>query len=228
MIGIISAMPVELEAILHEMKQPQEEAVGGVTFTRGMLAGQEVVAAVSGIGKVHAAMCAQAMILQYQPEVMINTGVAGCLAPGIEIGDVVVATAAVQHDMDTVSLGDAPGMISGLGRVELPCAAEVSARLEKSIRDTGGRVHRGIVASGDQFISDRSRKQWIQTQFGALCCEMEGAAIAQVCYRNGTDCAILRAISDNADGEANEDFLSFLQPAVQRTVQAMLLFLSER
>ena len=224
MIGIISAMAAEMEAVQALLENPQSETVGGVAFTRGTIAGNQAVTAVCGVGKVHAALCAQAMILQYRPALIINTGVAGCLAAGIDIGDVVVAANAVQHDMDTISLGDAPGLISGLNIIQLPCDAAAAQLLAQSAAAAGVRVHRGTVASGDQFIHDKARKDWIHAQFAALCCEMEGAALAQVCCINQTPCAILRAISDNADGGAPVSFLEFLAPAVENTVRVLRHF----
>ncbi len=224
MIGIIGAMQAEVEALQALLEHKEETRISGISFQSGTLAGQELVIAACGIGKVHAALCAQTMILQYRPSAIINCGVAGCLAKGIAIGDIVVARDAVQHDMDTVSLGDAPGMISGLNLISLPCAQSVQALLLDSVKAAGVTGHLGTVASGDQFIHDGAKKQWIHSTFAALCCEMEGAAIAQVCYINATPCGILRAISDNADGDAPVSFLEFLGPAVEKTVLVMQHF----
>lgn len=224
MIGIISAMAQEMESIRSLLTQPQEETVGSVRFLRGFLENKPVVTAVCGVGKVHAALCAQTMILHFSPDMVINTGVAGCLAGGIAIGDVVVAENAVQHDMDTVTLGDAPGLISGLDIVKLPCAPELTQALVQSVTRADGKVHRGTIATGDQFIHDTAKKRWIHETFGALCCEMEGGSIAQVCLINGVPCGILRAISDNADGDAPENFLEFLLPAAEKTAQALRVF----
>jgi len=227
MIGIIGAMEIEVKAILELVEDAAEETVGGVRFTRGKIEGKEVAVAACGVGKVFAAMCAQAMILRYAPKVIVNTGVAGSLAPGIAIGDIVVARDALQHDMDTSPLGDTLGAISGLGLVKIPCAAPVADVLLESIREAGGKGHSGTVASGDQFIHEAEKKRWIGDTFGAACCEMEGAAIAQVCYVNGVDCGIVRAISDNADGSAGVDFLSFLFPAVELSTKVMRYFVAK-
>lgn len=198
MIGIIGAMDIEIERINAVMEEKEEFTVSGALYTRGRLDGKDVVTAVCGIGKVFAAMCAQTMIVKFGADKVINTGVAGGLTDKTDILDTVVATALVQHDMDTTYFGDPKGMISGINVVEFPCD---KALAEKITANVEGNCIRGIVASGDCFIADNDKKKEISETFNAVACEMEGAAIAQVCYVNKIPVCVLRTISDGANGE---------------------------
>ena len=198
MIGIIGAMDIEIEHINAVMEEKEEFTVSGALYTRGRLDGKDVVTAVCGIGKVFAAMCAQTMIVKFGADKVINTGVAGGLTDKTDILDTVVATALVQHDMDTTYFGDPKGMISGINVVEFPCD---KALAEKITANVEGNCVRGIVASGDCFVADNDKKKEISETFNAVACEMEGAAIAQVCYVNKIPFCVLRTISDGANGE---------------------------
>ena len=198
MIGIIGAMDIEIEHINAVMEEKEEFTVSGALYTRGRLDGKDVVTAVCGIGKVFAAMCAQPMIVKFGADKVINTGVAGGLTDKTDILDTVVATALVQHDMDTTYFGDPRGLISGINVVEFPCD---KALAEKITANVEGNCVRGIVASGDCFVADNDKKKEISETFNAVACEMEGAAIAQVCYVNKIPFCVLRTISDGANGE---------------------------
>lgn len=198
MIGIIGAMDIEIEHINAVMDEKEEFIISGALYTKGKLHGKEIVTAVCGIGKVFAAMCAQTMIVKFGADTVINTGVAGGLTDKTDILDTVVATALVQHDMDTTYFGDPKGLISGINVVEFPCD---SALAEKITANVEGNCVRGIVASGDCFVCDNDKKKDIAETFNAVACEMEGAAIAQVCYVNKVPFCVLRSISDGANGE---------------------------
>ena len=198
MIGIIGAMDIEIEKINAVMENKEEYTISGALYTKGTLHGKDVVTAVCGIGKVFAAMCAQTMIIKFGADKVINTGVAGGLTDKTDILDTVVATALVQHDMDTTYFGDPKGMISGINVVEFSCDESLA---EKIAENTEGNVVRGIVASGDCFVADENKKKDIAETFNAVACEMEGASIAQVCYVNKVPFAVLRTISDGANGE---------------------------
>lgn len=211
MIGIIGAMHIEVKKIRQQLQDPQSRTVSGIEYVSGTLHGKEIVTAVCGIGKVAAAMCAQSMILLYSPSLVINTGVAGSLSALMKIGDIAIARAVVQHDMDTSALGDEPGFISGIDRIELPCdkkAVENLVESVKSLENIGFEV--GVIASGDRFVADGELKQKIRDGFGAIACEMEGGSIGQVCYSNGVPFAVLRAVSDCADGSSHMDYTEFL------------------
>lgn len=216
MIGVIGALELETMALVREMEQKETRVISGVTFVKGKWCGRETVVATCGVGKVFAALCAEAMILHYQPSLIINSGIAGALAPELHILDVAIADQVVQHDMDTSPLGDPPGLLSGIDRVYLPADKKAADALERAARTLGVSVLRGAVASGDQFIASKARKAEIRRQFQAICCEMEGASIGQVCFVNQVPFAVLRTISDGAADEAKLDYPVFAARAAEQ------------
>ena len=226
MIGIIGAMELEITRLREQLADKKEEQISGVRFTRGRLCDKEVVLAVCGIGKTFAALCAQTMILRYNPEMLINVGVAGTLSDRLSIGDMAIGTSAVCHDMDTSPLGDPLGLISGINLVELPLDEQMRASFEDCCREESIPCLSGVIASGDQFVDTASRKEFIRDTFSAIACEMEGQAIAQVCYVNRKPCAILRSISDSADGTAM-DYERFKELAAEHSTKVLLRFLSK-
>lgn len=221
MIGIIGAMKIEIETIRSWLENTSSETVSGVEYVSGSLHGKQVVTAVCGIGKVAAAMCAQTMILRYSPKVIINTGVAGTLTTALSVGDVAFASAVCQHDMDTTAIGDEPGLISGLGLVNMPCDAALVESLLNFAKENGINAVSGIIASGDIFVADKGLKADIVSKFNAIACEMEGAAIGQVCHINNTPFEVVRAISDSADGSAEMSYTEFL-PIAAKTASKMI------
>ena len=234
--GVIAAMDMEAEHIIAAMHDAHSETVGGIRFTIGRVfmenedgevGSAKLIVAVCGIGKVFAAMCAQTMIVKYAPSRIINTGVAGTLSPALGIGDVVIATDVVQHDMDTSPLGDPKGWISGLDTIRMHCSdrfskSEMTIAAQKVLEGTGAKVLHGTVATGDQFIADAARKTWIAETFGAVACEMEGGAVGQVCEANNVAFAVVRTISDGADGAAVEDYPSFARHAAEISAKIVL------
>lgn len=221
MIGIIGAMSIETEAIIRELQGAEEQVVSGVRFVKGNWNGTEVVVATSGVGKVFAALCAEAMILKYQPDCIVNSGVAGALDPALHILNVVIGEDVVQHDMDTSPLGDPKGLLSGINKVELPADAKLNAAFETAAASLGIPTLRGRVASGDQFIASDAQRAFIRGTFGAACCEMEGASIGQVCYVNGVPFAVLRAISDGAADDAKMDYPAFAAKAAEQSIKIL-------
>lgn len=214
-IGIIGAMSDEVDAIISDLKRKKTLSVSGITFFCGRLFDKRVVVARCGVGKVFAALCAEAMIMSFSPELIINTGVGGALASGLVPGDIVFADSLVQHDMDTSPLGDPKGLISGINVINLPTDKR-AVRLLVALAQELEINHRvGVIATGDRFVCDRQTKEQIVSDFSAVACEMEGGAIAQVAYVNGTPCAVIRAISDSADGSASMDYMEFLPKAVK-------------
>ena len=181
--------------------------------------------AVSGVGKVFAAICTEVMILRYAPSLVLNSGVGGTLTPALSIGDIAVATSLVQHDMDTSALGDPLGLISGVNKVQLPADSDLCGQLSACATVLGIRTETGVIASGDQFISSAERKDAIVKTFGAIACEMEGAAIGQVCYVNRVPFCVLRAISDSADGSSHMDYPTFVGMAAEQSVKLLRTFL---
>jgi adenosylhomocysteine nucleosidase len=226
MIGIIGAMELEITRLREQLSDKKEEQISGVRFTKGKLCEKEVVLAVCGIGKTFAALCAQTMILRYNPEMIVNVGVAGTLCDSLSIGDMAIGSSAVCHDMDTSPLGDPLGLISGINLVELPLDEEMRTLFEECCREEGIPCLSGVIASGDQFVDTASRKEFIRDTFSAIACEMEGQAIAQVCYVNRKPCAILRSISDSADGTAM-DYERFKELAAEHSTKVLMRFLQK-
>ncbi len=227
-IGIIGAMDVEVAELIECMDNIKKETISGIIYYEGTLQGKDVVVAKCGIGKVHAAICAQTMILKYKPDAIINTGVAGSLSSDLDIADLVISDNVVQHDMDTSGMGDPVGFISGVDLINIPCSKNLVKKIEssaKTIENTNVIV--GTIASGDQFICNQDKKHYIIKHFNALCAEMEGAAIGHVCYLNNVDFCIVRAISDKADGSAHMDFPSFVKIAAKKSTQLINAFLKK-
>ena len=225
MIGIIAAMDVEMKSLRSYMENTETEVISGIRFVRGTLEGKDVVTAVCGIGKVFAALCAQTMILHYQPKCIINTGVAGTLTDALTIGSIAVSTAVVQHDMDTSPLGDPVGLISGINKVEIPADRLLSGQLSACAKVMGVKTASGVIASGDQFVASAERKAFIAERFKAIACEMEGAAVGQVCYVNKVPFCVLRAISDSADGSSHMDYPTIVQMAAEQSVALLRRFM---
>jgi len=226
MIGFIGAMSVEVEALVAQLEGPQERKIGMDTFVSGRLYGQYAVLAVCGPGKVNAALCTQSMILAYHPDWILNLGVAGAGDETVAIGDLVVAEAAVQHDMDTSPIGDPVGLVSKINLVQIPCDAALREKLVAAASQlTDCHVHTGIIATGDQFINKGDVRARIHEQFAAKAVEMEGAAVAHACYMHGVPCGVLRSISDQANGQSDMDYPTFTRLAAshsQRVVELLL------
>ena len=224
MIGIICAMQIEADGLIALCENTEQTQKYGMTFTRGTLHGKELVIVVCGIGKVNAAMCTAVLINDFQPALVINSGVAGAVSPAVTIGDLVIGTKAVEHDMNTTPLGDKQGEVSfPNGKVMYFECDKAAARLLEAvcggIADT--KTARGVIASGDIFISDRSQRLRLNDRFGAVACEMEGAAIGHVCYCCGVPFVILRAISDDINENKGMDFVRFCAMAAEKTVAAI-------
>ena len=228
MIGIIGALSIETDELIFMLDNRQAEIISGIKYVHGFLYGKEVVVAKCGIGKVFAGICVQTMILKYDPKVIINTGVAGGLDSSLKVYDLVIADELVQHDMDTSGLGDPLGMISGLDIVEIPCARKLVDEFCGCADKLAVNYRVGRIATGDQFVSNRKRIDEIVGEFSAIACEMEGGAIAQVCYVNNVDFIVVRCISDLADEESSIDYLSFAKGAADRSLKLLLEYLSNK
>ena len=223
MLGIIGAMEIEVNRIKEQMEDVSVTDKAGMSFFEGKWNGNDVVVVRSGIGKVNAAVCAQILVDTFHADAIINTGIAGSLKNEINIGDIVLSTDAIQHDMDAQGFGYAPGVIPQMEvsdfqadekLIELAkkCCAEVCPDIQ---------VVTGRVVSGDQFISDKKKKEWLSSQFEGLCAEMEGAAIAQAAYLNHVPFLIIRAISDKADDSATMDYPEFEAMAAENSVKLL-------
>ena len=227
-IAIVSAMREELSAVLALMPDEHKEVVAGREFWRGHLHGQEVVAVLSRIGKVAAATTATVLIERFGVGRIVFTGVAGGLAPGVSVGDIVVADSFLQHDLDASPIFpkyEVP--LYGLSRFS--ANPQLSAQLAAAAREAlpGVTLHRGLVISGDRFVATTAESRALQSALPeAMAVEMEGAAIAQVCHDYGLPFAAVRTISDRADDAAHVDFTRFIQEVASRysaTIVAALL-----
>ena len=221
-------MHQELAAVLALMPDERKQLAAGREFWVGHLHGHEVVAVLSRIGKVAAATTATALIERFAVDRMVFTGVAGGLAPGIERGDVVVADSFLQHDLDASPIFPRHE-VPLYGKSRFATDAALSEQLAQAVRRAlpGAHLHRGLVVSGDRFVSTSQESRALQQAVPqALAVEMEGAAIAQVCHDYGVAYAAVRTISDRADDKATGDFLQFIEEVASRhsaaIVQALL------
>lgn len=222
MLGIIGAMEIEVEKIREQITDGKMISRAGMEFYTGTWYGKEVTVVRSGIGKVNAAICTQILIDVFQADAIINTGIAGSLKNEINIGDIVLSTDALQHDVDAGGFGYAPGIIPQMkesvfqgdkGLIEL---AEKCRKVCPEISFFKGRV-----ISGDQFISDKKKKEQLAKEFQGFCTEMEGAAIAQAAYLNRIPFLVVRAISDKADDSATMDYPAFEAMAVENSIKLL-------
>ena len=221
MIGIIGAMEEEVAHLKEAMQVEKTVERAAMTFVKGKLDGKDVVVVRSGIGKVNAGICAQILADLFEVDTLINTGVAGSLDAALDIGDIVISTDAVQHDMDVSALGDPVGQIPRMDTFAFPADERLVQLAVQANEEANPDIHTftGRVVSGDQFVSDGAVKERLVTQFQAKCTEMEGAAIAQAAYLNKISCVIIRAISDKADNSSTMDYPTFEKQAITHTVR---------
>lgn len=225
MIGVIGALDIEIERLVEKMERPVRREVSGIPFVCGSIHGVETVVARAGVGKVNAAVCAQTMALIYEPELIINSGVSGALSPELRVGDVVIGTDVVQHDVDTTALGDEPGFVSTVDRLSFPLDNFASTAIAAAAEELGIRAVRGRIASGEQFVASTERKEEIVRLFSAVTCEMEAGAIAHVCFLNRIPCAVIRSISDGGNEEAPMSYEEFLPLAAKNSSELTLAYL---
>ena len=219
-IGIIGAMDIEVDALKEQMTGVTRVNKASMEFYQGKLNGKDVVVVRSGIGKVNAAVCTQILADVFEVEAVINTGIAGSLRNGINIGDIVVSTDALQHDMDAVEFGYPKGQIPGMKVFSFVANAalrETAVRVCQKV-NPDIQVFEGRIVSGDQFVARAEVKNEIIKEFAGYCTEMEGASIAQAAYLNGIPFVVVRAISDKADNSATMDYPTFERQAAQHCV----------
>ena len=224
MLGIIGAMDEEVAKIKRQLTDVTVETKAAMYFYKGKLEGKEVIVVRSGIGKVNAAICAQILVDLYKVSGVVNTGIAGSLKAEIDIGDIVLSSDALQHDMDATNFGYKLGQIPRVDTFSFEADGELLKLARQCCSKVNPDIHTfvGRVVSGDQFISDKAKKEWLAQTFGGLCTEMEGAAIAQVCHLNGVPFLIIRAISDKADDSASMDYPAFEAQAIVHSVNLMV------
>ena len=220
-IGIIGAMEEEVAILKEKMEDVRIIKKASMDFYEGTLAGRKAVVVRSGIGKVNAGICAQILADVFSVEAIINTGIAGSLNKDINIGDIVLSTDVVQHDMDATGFGYRKGQIPQMPVFYFAAdeklrqlAAEVCREVNPDIQ-----VFEGRIASGDQFVCDQGVKDGIVSEFAAYATEMEGAAIGQAAYLNEIPFLVISAISDKADGSAHMDYAEFEMAAIEHSVK---------
>ena len=240
-IGIMSALHEELAAVLADMPDEQRVLVAGRDFWVGHWQGHAIVAVLSRIGKVAAATTATVMLERFGVDALVVTGVAGGLGPGVHVGDVVVASGFIQHDMDASPLFPRHE-VPLYGRAHFEADAVLSLQLAEAAQQvlqaaerhlgpetlaqfqlSSPKVHQGLIVSGDRFVSNHAESQALRESLPeALAVEMEGAAVAQVCLDYGVPFAAVRTISDRADDTAHTDFNRFIREVASRYSRAIL------
>ncbi len=222
-IGIIGAMESEVGELRNRLENSVVTKAAGMEFCSGVLSGNSVIVVKCGVGKVNAAVCAELLCEKFGVDYIINTGAAGSLNADIDIGDIVLCTEAVQHDMDCVGFGSPLGKIPFMKTSAFPADERLRSLAKAVCSKVCSEVHvfEGRIATGDQFISDKKKKDFIVNNFKALCCEMEGAAVAQTAYLNNVPFLIVRAISDKADDSAEMDYPAFERMAAWHSIKVL-------
>ena len=224
MLAFIGAMADEVAGIREALTDTETKEYAGRIVTEGSYHGMRAVIVQAGIGKVNAALCTQMIIDRYAPSGIVNTGIAGSLNPKIKIGDLVLCTDAVEHDVDASTFGDPLGQIPNLDVFSFQADEKLRALAKKAAAAALPTLgcFEGRVLTGDQFISSHEKKEWLIKTFSGDCCEMEGAAIAHVCHINRVPFLIVRAISDSADNSAEMDYPTFEKMAISNSVKLSL------
>lgn len=216
-IGIIGAMDCEIAEIKNSMSNITEQTVSGMTFYCGQLGKKDVVLVKCGVGKVFAGIAAEVLIIKFGATHVINIGVAGSVTTSLKIGDIVISSAVVQHDMNTSAIGDPIGLVSGVNKIFFDANDLLIDCAIKSGEKFGYNVCKGVVASGDLFVAKPSAKKYIADNFNAVCAEMEGAAVGQVAFINEVPFVVIRSISDDGDTSHQVEFARF---AVESAIKA--------
>lgn len=213
-IGLIGAMEEEIDILKHFISNEEVTNRADMIFYKGQLNGLDTVVVRSGIGKVNAAIAAQILISEFNVDCIINTGVAGGIKSGINVGDIVISSDAMEHDFDTTAFGDELGVIPRM-RTSVFKADKylIDIALKAANDNIDGKAYVGRIVSGDRFVSSKEEARRLGQQFNAYAVEMEGAAIAHTAYLNNIPFVIIRSISDNADGNATSDFNLFVKKA---------------
>lgn len=225
MIGIIGAMDTEVDNIKTQVKNRALSTVAGVDFVCGFIDDVNVCVAKCLPGKVNAALCTQAMIDNFDIDMIINVGVACSLSEDVIIKNVVIASDVCEYDIDITALGEPRGFINGLNVIKVKTDDKISEQLARIAINHGEKIHRGTIASGDTFIANNELKKTLSTEFGAICGEMEGGAIGHTCAANNVPFAVLRSISDGGNENAQLDYPTFKKIAAEISTAIILEFI---
>lgn len=222
-IGIIGAMDQEINSLIRQMEDREEKTIAGMTFYKGVLWNIDTVIVKSGVGKVNMAICTQLLIDLYEVDMLINTGIAGGLYKDLEVGDIVISSDAMQHDVNVTSRGFAPGEIPFMDSYIFKADPELASMAKEVCQIVNPEIkcYIGRVLTGDQFISDNAKRAELIDTFQGYCVEMEGAAMAQVAALNKVPFVIIRAISDKADEDARILVESFEEKAILHTLKLL-------
>ncbi|WP_170000672.1 5'-methylthioadenosine/adenosylhomocysteine nucleosidase [Campylobacter sp. RM16189] len=226
MIAILGAMPEEITPLLDALKDYEEIRYANNVFYLAKFKDKELVIAYSKIGKVNAALTATIMIEKFKAQKLLFTGVAGALNENLKIKDMLYAESLVQHDLDITAFGHPHGFVPGTS-IFMKSDVNLNVLATKIAKQKGINLKSGIIATGDQFICEQSKKDWIKNTFKADATEMEGASVALVCESLNVPFFILRAISDEAGGGAEFDFDEFLQSSANISADFILSMVEE-
>ncbi|GBG93935.1 5'-methylthioadenosine/S-adenosylhomocysteine nucleosidase [Ligilactobacillus salitolerans] len=224
--GIICAMEEEIKELLVNLTDMNQTNIGGIDFYTGQINGQPVVLVRSGIGKVQAAITTALLIVDFKVDAVINSGSAGGIGAGLRVGDLVLSTGAAYHDADATAFGYKLGQLPQQPQV-YPADQNLLAQIEQAAVKTGLETKKGLIVSGDQFVADQQEIARIKKIYPtALCCEMEGAAVAQTAYQFNCPYVVIRAMSDVGDENAGQSFDEFVIEAGRRSAQMILNLLA--
>ena len=226
-VGIIGAMEEEVSGLAARLAEAKEEVRAGMRFLTGKIEGKAVALVCSGIGKVNAAVAASILIEHFHADCILNTGIAGGIAPEVKLGDIVLSTACLEHDFNVTAFGYEKGVIPRMETSVFPAdqrLLELAKTCEEELA-SGVTVHTGRVVSGDLFVASREKKEELYRNFHGSCCEMEGAAIAHTAYLYGVPYLVIRAVSDQADMKATENYPEFTAQAIENFLKLTLRML---
>ncbi|MGV4966016.1 5'-methylthioadenosine/S-adenosylhomocysteine nucleosidase [Priestia aryabhattai] len=227
-VAIIGAMEEEVTILRDKIENRQETVIAGCEYSTGTISGVEVVLLKSGIGKVNAALSTAILLEKFKPDYVINTGSAGGFHPELNVGDAVISTEVRHHDVDVTVFNYEYGQVPNL-----PAAFKADDKLvrlaeESALEVTDMKIVKGLIATGDSFMNDPVRVEFVRSKFPDLyAAEMEAAAVAQVCYQFGVPFVILRALSDIAGKESNVSFEQFLEKAAANSTKLVLNFITK-
>lgn len=227
MIGIICAEPEEIKAIVSYMVDIKKSKINSFEFIEGKFENSGCILVLSGVGKVNAAICTQTLILRYDPEFILNIGVAGGIDDNLRIGDIVIGENAAEHDFDvSVFPNRKKGQIPGFSDAKIPCTPWITELLTKCANEIPDiKKCSGTILTGDQFINSPDKISELKKEFGGIACEMEAGSIAQVCHINNIEFGIIKSISDLANQNSHIDFHTFIKEASQKAGLLLLKFI---
>ncbi len=222
MIGIIAAIKEEFEPLLAALETPKKTEKAGMAFYTGTIGKRSTTLVMGGVGKVNAACCTQILVDVFHVDAVINAGIAGALAPGLHVGDIVVSTDAMQYDMDATAFGHPKGEIPNMAITYFPAGAALVAAAKEAADHLGIPIHTGRMMTADLGLDNAELKDELARTYGGACCEMEGAAVAQAAFINGIPYLVVRSMSDNADENLLETYEENIENAAENVARLVL------